>query len=260
MLCFLAVEFDFGFLHIGVGHITIGTFHMSIRTRSPNAVLVNFGGVATLELSQGNVVYRRANSSIYSALTIVAEAFVNDGQWHQIVLDAEEYLTMVSDTCLKSGWGKCSGWGKHSGWGKCSRWGFAWFLYYHNHSILYTFLFYIFLFYTPFYFTSFYFIHLSILHLSILYTFLFYIFLFYTPFYFIHLSILHLSILYTFLFYIFLFYTPFYFTSFYFIHHCIYHCFTSLLFICHLLICIFLSCQWIAVVSTVNCHREVQLK
>lgn len=93
-----AVQLNSGFIHIQTTPITINTFHLSVRTRHSSAILVSFGGVASLELRQGNVMYRRMRRStqmMYSAITLVANAFIDDGQWHQVELSSGDSFTLV---------------------------------------------------------------------------------------------------------------------------------------------------------------------
>ena len=68
---------------------------LRVRTRTPNAVLVRFGGGrASLELQHGSVVYRReidpARQS-HSAITLEAHAHISDGRWHDIELMARPF-------------------------------------------------------------------------------------------------------------------------------------------------------------------------
>ena len=94
-----SVQLNSGFLKIvqTTGTITLITFKINLRTRSSNAMLAQFGSHASLELRRGSVVYRRRHNATlgYTALTLAANAFINDGIWHHVRLDLSDTSTQV---------------------------------------------------------------------------------------------------------------------------------------------------------------------
>lgn len=97
----MAVTLTSGFIELrSSSFFTLNDFLLEVRTTTPNAVLVNFGGVATLELQEGNVVYRRNRGTLglgqfHSAITLTAYGFIDDGLWHHIHFFTEQSFTKV---------------------------------------------------------------------------------------------------------------------------------------------------------------------
>ena len=54
-------------------------------------------GAGTVELVQGSVQFRRPQGTMVTALTLVADAYVNDGLWHEVTLTHSSTHTQVSD-------------------------------------------------------------------------------------------------------------------------------------------------------------------
>ena len=69
---------------------SISTFILSVRTRSSDAVLVSFGGMAFLEIQGGALVYRQKRFTQgtlnFTAITLRTHAILDDGRWHTIQL------------------------------------------------------------------------------------------------------------------------------------------------------------------------------
>lgn len=97
----MAVTLTSGFIELqSSSFFTLNNFLLEVRTTTPNAVLVNFGGVAALELQEGNVVYRRNRGTLgpgqlHSAITLTAYGFIDDGLWHHIHFFTEPSFTKV---------------------------------------------------------------------------------------------------------------------------------------------------------------------
>ena len=71
---------------------------LSVRTRASNVILMDFDGKASLSLHEGSVVYRRKGTATESALTVMADANLDDGVWHdlEVVADLNKF-TQVSN-------------------------------------------------------------------------------------------------------------------------------------------------------------------
>ena len=106
-----------GYLQLSGGTTSFGRFELSFRTHSSNAVLAQFGTIASLEvrrggwrreggrvsmslvtidgcslqLHYGTVVYRRSDRFH----TLLADAFANDGLWHRVTLMIDNSVTQV---------------------------------------------------------------------------------------------------------------------------------------------------------------------
>ena len=77
------------------------SFILSFRTRSTDAILVQFGSFDSLELKHGSIVYRRGYSStnMFTPLTLEVLGAVSDGVWHKVRLDLNSTHTKV---CIQS--------------------------------------------------------------------------------------------------------------------------------------------------------------
>ena len=93
-----SVELSTGYVHLqSSSTITLMSFILYFRTRSSDAVLVQFGAFDSLELKHGSIVYRRgySSSNMYTPLTLEAVGAVSDGVWHKVRLDINSTHTKV---------------------------------------------------------------------------------------------------------------------------------------------------------------------
>ena len=83
---------------------------MDVRTRSSNILLVDFGGLASLTLHEGSVMYTRWEKLEKPALTLLVDAHIDDGLWHRLELTVdtiEGSFTQVGG--IRSGWSQGCG-------------------------------------------------------------------------------------------------------------------------------------------------------
>ena len=100
----VSVHLSTGYIHLeSSSTITLISFMISFRTRSSDAVLVQFGDYGSLELKHGSIVYRRGFSStnMYTPLTLEALGAVSDGVWHKVRLDVNNTHTKVVCCIIK---------------------------------------------------------------------------------------------------------------------------------------------------------------
>ena len=95
-----SVQLSAGFINLNSSSIiTLNSFILFFRTRSSDAVLVQFGAYNSLELKHGSVVYRRgySTSNMYTPITLEVLGGVSDGVWHKLRLDVNHTHTKVYD-------------------------------------------------------------------------------------------------------------------------------------------------------------------
>lgn len=98
-----SIQLSAGYIHFESSSIiTLNSFILFFRTRSSDAVLIQFGAYNALELKHGSVVYRRgySTSNMYTPLTLELLGGVSDGVWHKLRLDVNHTHTKVYNIIL----------------------------------------------------------------------------------------------------------------------------------------------------------------
>ncbi len=84
-----SVQLSPGYIHFALTSPTSLTYvSLHFRTLSAHVLLIQMGSMGSLEVVHGSVVFRRSHDSerMVTGLTLTADAFVNDGQWHQVAV------------------------------------------------------------------------------------------------------------------------------------------------------------------------------
>ncbi len=94
-----SVQLSPGYVHFALTSPTTLTYvSLHFRTLSAHAPLVHLGSLGSLEVVHGSVVFRRSHDSelMLTGLTLAADSYVNDGQWHQVTVTMTTSNTKVS--------------------------------------------------------------------------------------------------------------------------------------------------------------------